>query len=229
MLMATARIETDSPRTLAELLAPLGGVPLDRIRAQPAPGSGTVQDVVDILDREGVLCELVGGVLVEKPVGYSESLLATVIVELLNAFVRSRNLGHVTGEAGTMQLMGDRVRIPDVAFTSWARLPGGERPKERVPRVVPNIAIEILSEGNTPQEMSEKRREYFAAGVNLVWEIDPARRAATVYRSLTEFDLLSEQDNLDGGDVLPGFTISLAEVFAELDRRSPEDALFNGP
>src|SRR5579884_3683019 len=80
MLMATARLETDSPRTLAELLAPLGGVPLDRIRAQPAPGSGTVQDVVDILDREGVLCELVGGVLVEKPVGYSESLLATVIV-----------------------------------------------------------------------------------------------------------------------------------------------------
>lgn len=221
MLMATARIETDSPRTLAELLAPLGGVPLDRIRAQPAPGSGTVQDVVDILDREGVLCELVGGVLVEKPVGYSESLLATVIVELLNAFVRSRNLGHVTGEAGTMQLMGDRVRIPDVAFTSWARLPGGERPKERVPRVVPNIAIEILSEGNTPQEMNEKRREYFAAGVNLVWEIDPARRAATVYRSLTELDLLSEQDNVDGGDVLPGFTISLAEVFAELDRRSP--------
>lgn len=219
--MATVRTDTESARTLAELLAPLGGVPLDRIRANPAPGRATVQDVIDIQDREGVLCELVAGVLVEKPMGYSESLLATVIVELLNAFVRSRNLGHVTGEAGTMQLIPDLVRIPDVAYTSWGRLPGGERPKERVPRVVPNIAIEVLSENNTPAEMSVKRREYFEAGVNLVWEIDPERRSAMVYRSLTDFDLLGENDRLEGGTVLPGFELSLAEVFAELDRRSP--------
>lgn len=208
-------------RTLAELLAPLGDVPLDRIRANPAPGRATLNDVIEIQDREGVLCELVAGVLVEKPGGYSESLLAAVIVELLNAFVRSRNLGHVTGEAGTMELMPDLVRIPDVAFTSWDRLPGGERPKERVPRVVPNLAIEVLSENNTPAEMSAKRREYFEAGVNLVWEIDPERRTAIAYRSLTEFDVLSADGRLEGGTVLPGFELSLAEVFPELDRRSP--------
>lgn len=219
--MATVRTETDFARTLAELLAPLGGVPLDRIRANPAPGRATLHDVIDLQDREGTLCELVAGVLVEKPVGYSESLLATVIVELLNAFVRSRNLGHVTGEAGTMELRPDLVRIPDVAFTSWDRLPGGERPKQRVPRVVPNLAIEILSESNTPAEMSAKRREYFEAGVDLVWEIDPERRSATVYRSLTDFDALGENDRLDGGTVLPGFELSLTEVFAELDRRGP--------
>jgi Uma2 family endonuclease len=219
--MAAARIETDPPRTLAELLAPLAGVPLDRIRAHPAPGRATVQDVIDIQDREGVLCELVAGVLVEKPVGYSESLLATVIVELLNAFVRSRNLGHVTGEAGTMRLMPDLVRIPDVAYTSWARLPGGQRPKERVPPLVPNIVVEILSEGNTPAEMAEKRRIYFEAGVDLVWEIDAPRRSATAYRSLTDFDQFGENDRLQGGAVLPGFELPLAEVFAELDRRQP--------
>lgn len=217
--MATVRTAIDSVRTLAELLAPLGGVPLDRIRANPAPGRATLKDVVDLQDREGVLCELVSGVLVEKPVGYSESLLAAVIVELLNAFVRSRNLGHVTGEAGTMELMPDLVRIPDVAFTSWDRLPGGERPKERVPRVVPNLAIEVLSENNTPAEMSAKRREYFEAGVNLVWEIDPERRAAIAYRSLTDFDMLGADGRLGGGAVLPGFELSPAEVFAELDRR----------
>lgn len=219
--MATVRTEIDSARTLAELLAPLGGVPLDRIRANPAPGRATLQDVIDLQDREGVHCELVAGVLVEKPVGYSESLLAAVIVELLNAFVRSRNLGHVTGEAGTMELMPELVRIPDVAFTRWDRLPGGERPKERVPRVVPNLAIEVLSENNTPAEMSAKRREYFEAGVNLVWEIDPEQRTATAYRSLTDFDFLGENDRLNGGTVLPGFELSLTEVFAELDRRSP--------
>lgn len=176
--MGTAPTQTDSARTLAEVLAPVAGIPLDRIRINPAPGRATVQDVIDIYDREGVLCELVAGVLVEKPLGYSESLLATVIIELLNAFVRSRNLGHVTGEAGTMQLMPNLVRIPDVAFTSWDRLPGGERPKERVPLLVPNIVIEILSEGDTPVEMAEKRRLYFEAGVDFVWEIDPERRSA---------------------------------------------------
>lgn len=219
--MATVRIETDLPRTLAELLAPLAGVPLDRIRACPAPGRATVQDVIDIQDREGVRCELVAGVLVEKPVGYSESLLATVIVELLNAFVRSRNLGHVTGEAGTMQLMPDLVRIPDVAYTSWDRLPGGQRPTERVPLLVPNIVVEILSEGNTPGEMTQKRRIYFEAGVDLVWEIDPQRRSAAVYRSLTDVKQLGENDRLIGGAILPGFELPLAEVFAELDRRQP--------
>lgn len=217
--MATARTQTDSARTLAEVLAPVAGVPLDRIRINPAPGRATVQDVIDIYDREGVLCELVAGVLVEKPVGYSESLLATVIIELLNAFVRSRNLGHVTGEAGTMQLMPNLVRIPDVAFTSWDRLPGGERPKERVPLLVPNIVIEILSEGNTPVEMAEKRRLYFEAGVDFVWEIDPERRSAVAYRSLTDFDTLGENDSLEGGALLPSFALPLTEVFAELDRR----------
>jgi Uma2 family endonuclease len=208
-------------KTLADVLAPLAGVPLDRIRVDPPPGRATVQDVIDIYDKEGVLCELVAGVLVEKPVGYSESLLATVIIELLNAFVRSRNLGHVTGEAGTLQLMPNLVRIPDVAFTSWDRLPGGERPKERVPLLVPNIVIEILSEGNTPIEMEGKRRLYFAAGVDVVREIDPEKRSASAYRSLTDFDMLTENDRLESGPILPGFNLPLVEVFAELDRRRP--------
>ncbi|HET6883860.1 MAG TPA: Uma2 family endonuclease [Pirellulales bacterium] len=217
--MATAPTTADSAKTLAEVLAPLAGVPLDRIRANPAPGSATVQDVINIQEREGVLCELVAGVLLEKPVGYSESLLATAIIELLNAFVRSRNLGHVTGEAGTIQLLPNLVRIPDVAYTSWDRLPGGQRPKERVPLLAPNIVIEIFSEGNTPLAMSEKRRLYFEAGVDLVWEIDPERRSATAYRSPTDFEQFGANDRLDGGTILPGFALPLAEVFAELDRR----------
>lgn len=217
--MATAPTRNVFAQTLADVLAPLAGVPLDRIRVNPAPGRATVQDVIEIKDREGVLCELVAGVLVEKHVEYSESLLASVIVELLNAFVRKRNLGHVTGEAGMMTIMPDLVRIPDVAYISWERLPGGRRPPERVPLLAPNIVVEILSAGNTPIEMAEKRRVYFEAGVDLVWEIDPERRSATAYRSLAEFEQLGENDYLDGAAVLPGFALSLAEVFAELDRR----------
>ncbi|HVX11215.1 MAG TPA: Uma2 family endonuclease [Pirellulales bacterium] len=217
--MSTTDATTRSINTLADLQSRLGDIPLDRIRMCPPLGTATVQDVIEVEQKEGRLCELVVGVLVEKTVGYTESLLAAVIVELLNAFVRPRNLGHVTGEAGTMQLMPDLVRIPDVAYTSWGRLPGGERPKDRVPRVVPNIAIEILSGGNTPREMAEKRKEYFSAGVDLVWEVDPARRCVAVYRSVNDFDTLTESDRIDGAAILPGFELPLAEVFAELDRR----------
>lgn len=221
--MATAPTQNDSARTLADVLSPLAGVPLERIRINPPPGRATLQDVIEIQDRERVLCELVAGVLVEKHVGYSESLLASVIIELLNAFVRSQNLGHVTGEAGTMQLMPGLVRIPDVAYISWDRLPGGQRPKERVPLLVPNLVVEILSEGNTPVAMAEKRRLYFEAGVELVWEIDPEQRSATAYRSLTDFEQLGASDRLHGGAVLPGFALSLAEAFAELDRGRASD------
>ncbi|HEV3343129.1 MAG TPA: Uma2 family endonuclease [Pirellulales bacterium] len=216
-----ATIETHPPTTgtLADLVQRLGDVPLNRIRLRPPPGTATIPDLIDVEQQEGRLCELVAGVLVEKPVGYSKSLLAALIVEMLNAFIRPRNLGHVTGEAGALELMPDLVRIPDVAYISWSNLPGGERPKERVPRVVPNIAIEILSDGNTPKEMSEKRRESFEAGVDLVWEIDPQHRRATAYRSLTDSQTLTEHDRLKGEPILPGFELPLADVFAELDRR----------
>ncbi len=66
--------------------------------------------------------------------------------------------------------------------------------------------------------MERKRRDYFRAGVRLVWEIDPEHRTATVYRSPTKKKVLNEISVLDGGDVLPGLQIPLGDLFAELDR-----------
>ena len=212
---------TASPeiRTLADLLERLGGVPLDRIRFHPSPGSATLQDVLDVKHREGVLCELVEGVLLEKPVGYNESSLAGFLVGLLNAYVIPRNLGIVTGADGTMELMADLVRIPDVAFTSWDRLPGRRRPTSPTPRLAPNLAVEILSRSNTPGEMAAKRRDYFTAGVQLVWEIDPVKRSAAVYSSVDQVTTLGAADSLDGGAALPGFTMPVKDLFIELDRQ----------
>src|SRR5262249_16743913 len=136
----------------------------------------------------------------------------------LNAFVVPRNLGLVTGPDGTMEVMADLVRIPDVAFTSWDRLPGRRRPTKAVPRLAPNLAVEVLSKSNTRKEMAVKRQEDLAGGVELVWEIDPAGRTVMVYTSATESTTLTETDTLDGGTVLPGFTLPLQQLFAELDR-----------
>jgi Uma2 family endonuclease len=216
--MATMPAVSPTIKTLADLLERLGGVPLDRIRFHPPPGSATVQDLLDVKQRDNVLCELVEGVLLEKAVGFIQSGLAGFLLGLLNAFVVPRNLGIVTGADGTMELMAGLVRIPDVAFTSWDRLPGRRYPTAPVPRLAPNLAVEVLSRSNTPGEMASKRQDYFATGVELVWEVAPDARTVTVYTSPTPGVTLAASDTLDGGAVLPGFTLALQDLFAELDR-----------
>ncbi len=207
-----------SIKTLADLLDRLGGVPLDRIRFRPSPGTATVQDVIEAQQREGKLCELVEGVLLEKVMGFVQSALACFLIEVLRSFVVPRNLGIVTGPDGTVELMSGLIRIPDVAFTQWDRLPGRRYPTAPVPQLAPNLAVQVLSQSNTPGEMAVKRQDYFTAGVKLVWEIDPNARTVTVYTSVTDVTTLTAADTLDGGPVLPGFTLSLQDLFAELDR-----------
>jgi Uma2 family endonuclease len=206
-------------RTLADLLERLGKVGPERVRLHPPPGTATVRDVID-LDRRGEkMCELVDGTLVEKAMGFRESCLAVALVGWLWKFVRERNLGLVSGEQGMVRLAEDLVRGPDVAFTSWARLPERRMPQEPVPNLAPDLAVEVLSAANTEAEMTRKRREYFAAGVRLVWLIDPDARTVAVYTAPEQVTLLDEGRTLDGGEVLPGFTLALRELFAELDRQ----------
>jgi Uma2 family endonuclease len=119
-----------------------------------------------------------------------------------------------------MKLFAGLVRIPDVAFASWDRLPGGKVPSEPVPLLAPDLAIEILSPSNTPQEMARKRREYFSAGVRLVWIIDLDARTASIYTAPEPPLIVSESQSIDGGSVLPGFVLPLRGLFAELDRQA---------
>jgi Uma2 family endonuclease len=194
------------------------GVSPERIRASPAPGTATVEDVIHIQDHEDISCELIDGTLVEKVMGFLESGLGMFLGRKLADFVDTHNLGIATGMDGTFELMPHLVRIPDVAFTSWDRLPGGRYPTAPIPAIAPNLAVEVLSHSNTPREMALKRRDYFAAGVELVWEVDPTDRTVAVYTSATAMRTLTIADTLDGGTVLPGFTIAVGEVFAQLDR-----------
>lgn len=210
---------TSSPdiATVADLLERLGGIPPERVRYYPMPGTATEADVVEIEERENRLCELIDGVLVEKPMSYRESMLAVLIATALNVFVRPRKLGVVTGADGMIKLFPGLVRIPDVAYVSRARLPGGRVPPEPIPHLVPDLAVEVLSKGNTPAEMARKRREYFEAGVRLVWLVDPGPRSVAVFTGVDQFTTVNADGSLDGGVVLPGFTLTLKELFAELE------------
>ena len=206
-------------RTMADLMDRLGDVSPRRVRVHPTFGSATLADIERSRKEDGVVCEVVDGYLVEKTMGLEESSLAGYLLGLLNLFVIPRNLGKVTGSDGTVQIAADLVRIPDVAFFAWDRLPQRRMPKKPVPNVIPNLAIEILSRWNTKREMAIKRKEYFAAGVELVWEINPRKRTVAVYASPAKGVTLTEEDILDGGAVLPGFQLPLKDLFGELDRQ----------
>jgi len=208
--------------SIADVLSHLGDIPLDRIRAVPPPGTATEADVLEAESRTGRICELVDGVLVEKAMGYDESLVAMTLGRLLGQYAEDHGLGVVLGEAGTLRILPNLVRIPDVSFIGWEKFPNRELPEEPIPAVAPDLAVEVLSEKNTPAEMRRRLREYFQAGVRLVWYLDPKTRTAEVYTSLEARSEIGESDVLDGGDVLPGFTITLAELFARAEGRRPE-------
>lgn len=203
-------------KTLAELLDRLGGVPPERIRFHPLPGTATVNDVLEIEAHEDRLCELVDGVLVEKPMGFAESRIAILLATALQQFVDKHDLGIVTGESGMIRMPQNLVRIPDVAFLAWDKFPDRELPDEGAPEIVPDLAVEVLSKSNTKAEMDRKLREYFSIGVRLVWFVDPKARTVTVYRTATLCKTLSAADRLDGGKVLPGFELPVKNLFANL-------------
>jgi Uma2 family endonuclease len=215
--MTSVSTPTGAIETLADLLEQLGGISPKRVRFRPAPGTATEKDVLAIHDREGRLYELVDEVLVEKAMGLRESFLAIALAAILRNFVRPQNLGLITGEAGMMRLMAGLVRIPDVAFISWRRLPNRRVPTEPIPDLAPDLAVEVLSAGNTPGEMARKRQEYFAAGVQVVWQVDPNTRTVEVFTAPDQPTVLHEAQTLEGGAVLPGFTLPLQELFGELD------------
>jgi Uma2 family endonuclease len=207
-------------KTLAELIDRLGGIPTERIRLNPLPGTATVKDVLDIEAREDRLCELVDGVLVEKPMGFTESRIAILLGTALQNFVTERDLGIVTGESGMIRMPANLVRIPDVAFSRWKKFPRRELPDEGAPEIAPDLAVEVLSKSNTPKEMERKLGEYFGVGVKLVWFVDPGARTVTVYSSPTRSRVLRVNDSLDGGKVLPGFKLAVSSLFANLDKRT---------
>jgi Uma2 family endonuclease len=204
--------------SLADLRKHLGGIPLKRIRSYPPPGMATEEDAIALRERAGPICEVIDGILVEKVMGTYESVLAGLILQWLNAFLEEHPLGVALAPDGMLRMLPKRTRVPDVSFIRWERFPKRKLPRDKVFAVAPDLAIEILSPGNTPTEMDLKLEDYFRAGVRLVWLIDPERRTAKVYTSLDEFKEVKESGVLDGGDVLPGFRIKLKELFTRVPR-----------
>jgi Uma2 family endonuclease len=201
-----------------EWVRALGDVPLSRIVMDPPPGTATEADLLRLVDREKRLVELVDGTLVEKPVGLLESRIALILAIALGNFILPRRLGYLAGEGGTLRMKGGRIRIPDISFVAATDVPPGSDPNQSVPELPPTIAVEVISEGNTAAEMRQKIKEYFGSGARLVWMIYPKTRTVEVFEQLQDQPtrVLTEAEVLDGGAVLPGFTIAVSEIFSPL-------------
>lgn len=198
--------------TVADLADRFGPIPASRVRQHPPPGEATVADW-EAANRQGPgLFELIEGTLIEKAVSDLSASIGMTIGALLWNFVTPRKLGYLHGADGFFDLP-DGLRAPDVSFTPAADRPGGllARGYSDVP---PALVVEVLSPGNTPREMERKRSVYFAAGVRLVWEVDPEARTATVWRGPGSREDVAADGALSGEPALPGFRLPLADLFA---------------
>lgn len=201
--------------TLPQLRRHFDMIPAERILLDPPPGTATEKDLERVNGRKEHLCELVDGVLVEKAaMGTKEGLLGGWLLYVLWDHLVGRNLGIALGGDAMLRLFPGMVRVPDVSFISVERLPGGELPDEAIASLSPDLAVEVISKGNTKKEIGRKLREYFASGTRLAWIVQPKTRTVEVYTSATEKKVLSIRLSLDGGDVLPGFRLSLTRLFA---------------
>jgi len=208
--------------SLADLLEHLGGIPAYRVLLQPAPGFATEADVIRLEAQANKrLCELIDGVLVEKAMGFRESVIAQELGTDIVIYLRRNNIGTTAGEQGMMRLSLRRVRMPDLSFVSWDQFPNREVPETPIPSIYPDLAVEVLSISNTPAEMRNKREDYFNAGTRLVWEIDPRAETVRVFTGIDDSTLLTTADTLDGAEVLPGFQVSIREMFERARRGTP--------
>jgi len=157
--------------------------------------------------------ELVRGVMiVREPAGFRHGDVAMAIAARMHLFVSQHNLGRVLAAETGFKLFTnpDTVRAPDVAFVRHDRIP--DPPPRGFAPFAPDLAVEVLSPDDRPGEVLKKVADWLTAGTRLIWEIDPERRVARVYRADGTMSLLGEADVFDGEDVLPGFSCTLREI-----------------
>ncbi|HVU12757.1 MAG TPA: Uma2 family endonuclease [Phototrophicaceae bacterium] len=173
------------------------------------------EEFLKLPENEDRLFELIDGEIVEKVPTEEHGLVQMNLGSHLWNFNRDHKLGgRVTSEPRHRMPQDKRnSRLPDVAFTSKERaLPlvtDGAVPQ------MPDLVVEIKSPNDSLKQMREKAAYYLANGARLVWLVLPSKRLVEIYRANGDMDVLRETETLDGEDVLPGFKLPVADIFAE--------------
>ncbi len=159
--------------------------------------------------------EVIDGVRVEKsPMGLIENLIASILQGRLEPFCRTNKLGWAVTETMFAIPGSGNDRKPDVAFVSFTRWPQ-TRPIPRVHAwpVIPELAVEVISPTDKAFDVIAKVREYFAAGVQQVWQVYSHTEQVFVFTAATQVRIVTRTDDLVGDPVVPGFRLPLAELF----------------
>jgi Uma2 family endonuclease len=166
---------------------------------------------------DDLLYEVVDGQVVEKTMGSREIEIASILDQYLGPFARASRLGRSLVEfIFRINVAKDLQRRPDVAFVSHARWPFRRRvPNVPVWDMVPDLAVEVISPSNTAFEVQKKIHDYFEAGVTRVWVVYPDQAEVYVFVSPTQIQVLGLGQELDGGDLLPGFRLPVAALFED--------------
>ena len=173
----------------------------------------TAEELFELPD-DGGRSELVKGEIVRmNPTGGTHSAVAIRIGRLLDEYVEAHDLGVCGAETGfILQRNPDIVRAPDVAFVATSRIPATGVPGTYWP-FAPDLAVEVVSPSDRLADVHVKIAEYFAAGTRLVWLVEPAARVVRSYRSPHDIEVIGDDGDLSGGDVLPGFRSAVRRLF----------------
>jgi Uma2 family endonuclease len=174
----------------------------------------TASELFEMPD-DGFRYELVKGELRKmSPSGWKHGVVVVNITLLLGQYVKVNKLGACGGAETGFKIASDpdTVRAPDLSFVSRERIPAGDA-SQKFFMGAPDLAVEVVSPGDTRREVNEKVADWLEAGTRVVWVINSKRRGVTAYRSTTDVTHLSEGDELDGGDVVPGFRCKVSEIF----------------
>lgn len=170
------------------------------------------------LPQDGHRYEIVNGELVDM--GNSGALhgyICSLLLAALASYVLPKKLGVILDSSTAFKMKNGNRRSPDISFFAKERLQGMTELPSGFLDGAPDLAVEVLSPGNTVEEMHDKLVEYFENGTRLAWIIHPSEHYVLVYRSAQEPDrLLKSVDSLDGEEVIPEFTLPVADLFQQL-------------
>lgn len=175
----------------------------------------TIEDLEQISDDE-CRYDLIQGKLIRMaPAGWSPGRIAAKIAKIVGNFVAEHDLGEV-GAAETGFILSrdpDVLLAPDVSFIRSDRLPDDEGSLGFL-ALAPDFVVEVISPSDSASYVTDKFLEYLNAGVQLVWTVHPSQKMVTVFTPDRASRIFTEEEELDGGEVLPGFTLNVAEIFA---------------
>lgn len=163
------------------------------------------------LPQDGRKHELVNGEVKEVPTGWKHDAIVALLIALLFPFAKGR--GVLTASQAGFRMVGGNLRSPDVSFTVKERIPGGKLPTG-FGDLAPDLCIEVISPSEDMADALRKVSEYFASGARLVWHLFPEDQRLVAYTSATQSETFTAGDDVEAGDLLPGFRSTVADLFA---------------